>query len=169
MATRIRLKRGGRKAKAYYRIVVQDGRARRGGPELDIIGYYHPAARPEPVSEVDVHRALDWLKKGAEMSDTARSVLSKLGVLKHHHDGTMPESATASLKGGVVENKGYNAPPPQEEAPAASAAEEPEQSPTEAVAEASEPESNAAESESAPENADAAPAEADASADTEES
>lgn len=125
MATRIRLKRGGRKAKPYYRIVVQDSRARRGGPELDIIGYYHPAARPEPVSEVNVHRALDWLKKGAEMSDTARSIMSKLGVLKHYHDGTVPAESNTSLTGGVVENKGYNAPPPPtEEAPAEAAAEE---------------------------------------------
>ncbi|HDP36098.1 MAG TPA: 30S ribosomal protein S16, partial [Candidatus Hydrogenedentes bacterium] len=109
MATRIRLKRGGRKAKPYYRIVVQDARARRGGPELDIIGFYHPAARPEPVSEVNVHRALDWLKKGAEMSDTARSIMSKLGVLRHYHEGTMPEEPTCTLTGGVVVNKGYNA------------------------------------------------------------
>lgn len=115
MATRIRLKRGGRKAKPYYRIVVQDSRARRGGPELDIIGFYHPAARPEPVSEVNVHRALDWLNKGAEMSDTARSILSKLGVLQHHHNGTVPEETTATRTGGVVENKGYNAPPPPKE------------------------------------------------------
>ena len=115
MSTKIRLKRGGRKAKAYYRIVVQDSRARRGGPELDIIGFYHPAARPEPISEVNVHRALDWLKKGAEMSDTARSILSKLGVLQHHHDGTVPEETTATRTGGVIENKGYNAPPPPKE------------------------------------------------------
>ncbi|MCK5862565.1 MAG: 30S ribosomal protein S16 [Candidatus Hydrogenedentes bacterium] len=115
MSTKIRLKRGGRKSKPYYRIVVQDSRVRRDGPELEIIGFYHPAARPEPVSEVNVHRALDWLKKGAEMSDTARSILSKLGVLRHHHDGTVPEETTATLTGGVVENRGYNAPPPPEE------------------------------------------------------
>ncbi len=163
MATRIRLKRGGRKGKAYYRIVVQDARARRGGPELDIIGYYHPAARPEPISEVNVHRALDWLKKGAEMSDTARSVLSKLGVLQHHHNGTMPEETTATLKGGVVENKGYNAPPPpKEEAPEKAA-------PEEAAAEENVPEAADAEAETAPETADAAPAEANAEDETEAS
>ncbi len=115
MATKIRLKRGGRKGKPYYRIVVQDSRVRRGGPELDIIGFYHPAAQPEPVSEVNVHRALDWLKKGAEMSDTARNIMSKLGVLRHYHDGTVPEETTTSVTGGVVENKGYNAPPPPKE------------------------------------------------------
>ncbi len=133
MATRIRLKRGGRKGKPYYRIVVQDSRVRSRGRELDIIGFYHPAAQPEPMSEVDVHKALGWLRNGAQMSDTARSVMSKLGVLKHYHEGTTPEETTATLKGGVVENKGYNAPPPPvEETPEAPAAEE---APVEAVAE----------------------------------
>ncbi len=124
MATKIRLKRGGRKGKPYYRIVVQDSRTRSRGPELDIIGFYHPTARPEPVSEVNVHRALNWLRNGAEMSDTARNVMSRLGVLKHFHDGTTPEETTTALKGAVVENKGYNPPPPpKEEAPAPVAAE----------------------------------------------
>ena len=160
MATKIRLKRGGRKGKSYYRIVVQDSRVRRGGPELDIIGFYHPAARPEPVSEVNVHRALDWLKKGAQMSDTARSIMSKLGVLRYHYEGTMPEESTATLTGGVVENKGYNAPPPpKEEEPEAAA---PEQAPAdEAAAEGD----DASESE----NAEAAAETAEAEADTEAS
>jgi small subunit ribosomal protein S16 len=119
MATKIRLKRGGRKSKPYYRIVVQDSRVRSRGRELDVIGYYHPAARPEPVSEVNVHSALKWLQNGAETTDTAHSILSKLGVMKHHHDGTTPDNPIATLKGGVVENKGYNPPPPpQEEVPA---------------------------------------------------
>lgn len=137
MATRIRLKRGGRKGKPYYRIVVQDSRARNRGPELDIIGFYHPAARPEPLSEVNVHKALKWLRNGAQMSDTARSVLSKLGVLKHYHEGTTPEEAVAARKGDVVENKGYNAPPPVEEKPEAPAqAEAVEAAPAENAAEA---------------------------------
>ena len=154
MATKIRLKRGGRKAKPYYRIVVQDSRARRGGPELDSIGFYHPAARPEPVSEVDVHRALDWLKKGAEMSDTARSIMSKLGVMRHYHEGTVPEESTTSLTGGVVANKGYNAPPPPKE-----------EAPEEVAAEAAAESDDAGEAE----NADAALESAEAAADTEAS
>ena len=140
MATRIRLKRGGRKSKPYYRIVVQDSRARRGGPELDIIGFYHPAARPEPVSEVNVHRALDWLNKGAEMSDTTRSIMSKLGALRHFHDGTVPAETTTTLTGGVVENKGYNAPPPPKE-------DEPEASVEEAASEGDAAEEASAETE----------------------
>jgi small subunit ribosomal protein S16 len=118
MATVIRMKRGGSKGQPYYRIVVQDSRNRTRGRELDILGYYHPTARPEPVSEINVHRALEWLGHGAQMSDTARSVMSKLGVLKHFHDGTRPEEAVATRKGEAVVDKGYNAPPPPKEKPA---------------------------------------------------
>ena len=90
MSTAIRMRRGGRTHSPYYRIVVLDSRTRDRGPEIDIIGYYHPCARPEPVSEVDIHKALNWLRKGAKPSDTAKSVLKKLGVMKHFHDVFTP-------------------------------------------------------------------------------
>ena len=118
MATVIRMKRGGSEGQPYYRIVVQDSRTRTRGRELDILGFYHPTARPEPISEINIHRALDWLGHGAQMSDTARSVMSKLGVLKHFHDGTRPEEAVATRKGEAVVDKGYNAPPPPKAAKA---------------------------------------------------
>jgi len=118
MATVIRMKRGSSKGQPYYRIVVQDSRTRTRGRELDILGFYHPTARPEPISEINIHRALDWLGHGAQMSDTARSVMSKLGVLKHFHDGTRPEEAVATRKGEAVVDKGYNAPPPPKAAKA---------------------------------------------------
>lgn len=131
MATAIRLRRGGRTHSPYYRIVVIDSRSRDRGPEIDNLGVYHPCARPEPVSEVDVHKTLDWLQKGAQPSDTAKSVLRKLGVMKHFADGTRPEETVAVKKDGVVEDKGFNAPPPpkpeapkQEEAPAEEASAE---------------------------------------------
>ncbi len=136
MATVIRLKRGGRKKKPYYRIVVQDSRNRTRGREVEILGVYHPAARPEPLSEVNAARALEWLRRGAQPSDTVRTVFSGLGIMRHFNDGTVPEEALAQAKGGVVEDKGYNAPPPPKaeepapveepvaEAPAAEAAPE---------------------------------------------
>jgi len=117
------MKRGGRAHKPYYRLVVMDSRSRSRGPELDNLGIYHPASRPEPVSEVDAHKALDWLRKGAQVSDTAKGVLSKLGIMKHFAEGTSPEEATAQMKGGVVEDKGYNAPPPPSNKPKAQAAD----------------------------------------------
>jgi len=163
MATAIRLKRGGRTHEPYYRIVVIDSRARNRGPEVDIIGIYHPCARPKPVSEVDAHKALHWLRQGAQPTDTARSVLSKLGVMKHFHEGTTPEENVAVAQGQEVEVKGYNAPPPPK--PEAPKEAEPT-APAEAEAEvASEPaeagEATAEAGEATPEaEASAAPAEA---------
>ena len=143
MATVIRLMRGGRKKKPYYRIVVQDGRSRTRGREIDTLGVYHPTARPLPVSEVNAIKALEWLRKGATPSDTVRAVFSKLGVMKHFHDGTTPEEAVTAVKDEAVVDAGYNAPPPVEEkapeaevaeAPAAEVAEAPEAEAAEAPA-----------------------------------
>lgn len=142
MATTIRMKRGGRTHSPYYRIVVTDARTKTGGREVEVLGVYHPCARPEPVSEVNVTKALDWLNKGAQPSDTAKSVLRKLGVMKHFHDGTTPEESTATYKGGVVEDKGYTAPaPPKEDKPEpveAAAEETTEEAPAADAAEATE-------------------------------
>lgn len=123
MATVIRMQRNGRTHKPFYRIVVQDSRNRTRGRELDTLGVYQPCARPEPVSQVDARRTLEWLRKGAQPSETARNVLSKLGIMKHFHDGTMPEEATLEVKGGAVVDKGYNAPPPPKAAAETPAAE----------------------------------------------
>lgn len=81
MATAIRLRRGGRTHMPYYRIVVVDSRSRTCGPVVDVIGIYHPCARPEPIVEVDTAKALEWLARGARPSDTVRNVFSKKGIL----------------------------------------------------------------------------------------
>ncbi|MGI6138853.1 MAG: 30S ribosomal protein S16 [Candidatus Hydrogenedentales bacterium] len=158
MATVIRLKRGGRKGKPYYRIVVQDSRARIQGRDLDVLGFYHPTASPQAVTEVDTHKSLDWLGKGAQLSGTVRSIMSKTGVMQHFHEGTRPEPefSIVNIKGDVVEKKGYTPPPPPREEPvkeevAESAAEE---NPEEASAEET--------------AADDAPAEAVAESDSEQ-
>ncbi|MCC6143002.1 MAG: 30S ribosomal protein S16 [Candidatus Hydrogenedentes bacterium] len=117
MPTTIRLKRGGRTHSPYYRIVVIDSRNRNRGREVDIIGVYHPVSKPEPLTRVDVQKALEWLRKGAQPSDTARNVLARLGVMKHFHDGSTPEEPLAEFKGGVVEQKGYTPPAPPKEDP----------------------------------------------------
>ena len=91
MATTIRMKRGGRTHAPYYKVVVVDSRRRTMGRVIDEIGVYHPCARPEPRTEVDVKRALHWLHEGAEPSDTVRSVLRKKGVMKMFADGVKAE------------------------------------------------------------------------------
>ena len=81
MATRIRLKRVGRKKRPFYRIVIADQRTPRDGRTVEEIGYYDPKAAP-PVIEVNGARALAWLQKGAQPSATARSLLRASGVLQ---------------------------------------------------------------------------------------
>ncbi len=83
MATIIRLKRGGRTHDPYYRIVVMDSRERRQGKEIDIIGFYQPKARPEPITKIDKDKLNQWLKKGVKTSDTVNSLIRKMGILRN--------------------------------------------------------------------------------------
>ncbi|MCZ6915781.1 MAG: 30S ribosomal protein S16 [Gemmatimonadetes bacterium] len=79
MATRIRLRRTGRRHKPSYRIVVTEKSAPRDGRFIETIGHYNP--RTEPVTlQVDADKARDWLSRGATTSDTVRSLLKKAGV-----------------------------------------------------------------------------------------
>lgn len=85
MATRIRLTRMGTKKKPFYRVVVADQKKPRDGRALDVVGRYDPRREP-PLIEIDEAKALEWLSKGAQPSDTARSLLSKAGVLAKFDD-----------------------------------------------------------------------------------
>lgn len=80
MSVKIRLKRMGAKKKPFYRIVVADSRSPRDGRFIEEIGYYDPLKNPAEI-KVDQARAEDWLKKGAQLTDTARSLFKKAGVL----------------------------------------------------------------------------------------
>jgi small subunit ribosomal protein S16 len=80
MATRIRLRRVGRKGQAYFRIVVADSRSPRDGRFVATIGNYDPKAKPA-VIVVNAEQARAWLEKGATPTDTVRSLLKKAGVL----------------------------------------------------------------------------------------
>ena len=80
MATRIRLRRVGRKGQAYFRIVVAESTSPRDGRFVAAIGHYNPKASPA-VIDVDAEQARAWLEKGALPTDTVRSLLKKAGVL----------------------------------------------------------------------------------------
>ncbi len=80
MATRIRLRRVGRKGQAFFRIVVADSKSPRDGRFVALIGNYNPRANPA-VIDVNAEQALAWLAKGAMPTDTVRSLLKKAGVL----------------------------------------------------------------------------------------
>ena len=84
MPTRIRLQRKGKKGKPYYHLVVADQRAPRDGKYIERIGAYDPNRNPAFV-EVDRDKAMAWLQKGAQPSDTARAILSYSGVVYKNH------------------------------------------------------------------------------------
>jgi small subunit ribosomal protein S16 len=70
----------GKKKRPFYRLVVLDSRKRRDGAYLANLGYYNPFVEPHEVS-LHVDDCVEWLKKGAEVSGTARSLLKREGVL----------------------------------------------------------------------------------------
>lgn len=79
MATRIRLRRMGRKKHPTYRIVVADKAAPRDGKFIDSIGHYEPQGSPV-VIKVDREKALHWISQGAVPSETVKSLMRKAGV-----------------------------------------------------------------------------------------
>ncbi|HBC92088.1 MAG TPA: 30S ribosomal protein S16 [Pelotomaculum sp.] len=81
MAVRIRLRRMGAKKAPFYRIVVADSRSPRDGRFIEEIGYYDPLKDPAVIN-INEEKALDWLKKGAQLSETAKALFNKAGVLK---------------------------------------------------------------------------------------
>ena len=87
MAVRIRLRRMGKKKSPFYRVVVADIKSPRDGRFIEIIGTYDPRETPAQIS-IEEERALYWLGQGATPSDTARSLLSKNGIMKKFDEGT---------------------------------------------------------------------------------
>jgi len=84
MATKMRLQRFGKKVKPFYHIVIADGRAPRDGRFIEKIGTYNPVHNPAEI-DLKFEKALDWLQKGAQPTDTVKSILSLKGVLYKHH------------------------------------------------------------------------------------
>jgi len=88
MPVKIRLARHGRKGRPIYHIVVADSRAPRDGKYIEKLGLYNPNTNPATI-DLEFDKALDWLQKGAQPTDTCKSLLSTQGVLmkKHLLDG----------------------------------------------------------------------------------
>ena len=92
MAVKIRLARHGKKGAPIYHIVAADSRAPRDGKFIEKLGIYNPNTNPATI-DLKFDRALDWLLKGAQPTDTCRAILSYKGVLYKKH-----------LLGGVAKN-----------------------------------------------------------------
>jgi small subunit ribosomal protein S16 len=140
---RIRLSRVGKKKKPAYRLIVADSRSPREGAFLKIIGHYNPLTEPVTLV-VKEDEAVYWLQKGAQPSDTAAKLLTRLGVMERagkapvKYEGKQVEPAAKKAK---AEPKAAAPEAPAAEAPSADT-ESPEPAP-EAAAEAAEPEAPA--------------------------
>lgn len=111
MSVKIRLSRHGKKNFAFYHIVVADSRAPRDGRFIELIGSYNPNSNPATII-LDADKALDWMNKGAQPTDTCKRILSYKGVLlkKHLLEGVKKgaltvEQAEAKLNAWVAEKE----------------------------------------------------------------
>ncbi|MEO9003108.1 MAG: 30S ribosomal protein S16 [Ginsengibacter sp.] len=84
MAVKMRLQRHGSKKRPFYFIVVADSRSPRDGKFIQKLGSYNPLTVPASI-QVDRQKALEWLHKGAQPTDTVRRILSFKGVLYLKH------------------------------------------------------------------------------------
>ena len=93
MPVKIRLQRHGKKGKPFYWVVAADARAKRDGRYLEKLGTYNPNSNPATV-DLNIDHTVSWLEKGAQPTDTARTLLSYKGVmLKHHLNGGVRKGA----------------------------------------------------------------------------
>jgi small subunit ribosomal protein S16 len=138
---RIRLTRVGKKKQPAYRLIVTDSRSPRDGAFLKIIGHYNP--RTEPVTlVVQEEEAVQWLEKGAQPSETAAKLLTRIGVMERA--GRPP-----------VKYVGKDVPAAPKKEP--KAAEEPKAAPPAAAAKTEEPAPAESEAEAAAEPQEEAP------------
>ena len=80
MSVKIRLNRMGAKKNPFYRIVVADSRAPRDGRFIEIVGNYDSTQEPAVIN-VDEEKVLEWMNKGAQPTDTVKSLLSRQGIM----------------------------------------------------------------------------------------
>ena len=81
MAVKIRLRRMGAKKSPFYRVVVADSRSPRDGRFIETLGHYDSTTQPATI-KIDEDKAIEWLKKGAQPTDTVKDLFSKAGILK---------------------------------------------------------------------------------------
>lgn len=105
MAVKIRLARHGKKGFAFYHIVAADSRAPRDGKFIEKLGTYNPNTNPATI-DLNFEKALDWLEKGAQPTDTCRAILSYKGVMyKKHLLGGVAKGALTETDAEVKFNK----------------------------------------------------------------
>lgn len=83
MSVKLRLVRMGKKRQPTYRIVAADSRSPRDGRFIDLVGFYAPREEPSVV-QVDREKALAWLARGAQPTETVRKLLAISGTWAEH-------------------------------------------------------------------------------------
>lgn len=81
MAVKIRLRRMGAKKKPFYRVVVADSRSPRDGKSIEEIGTFNPMVEENQV-KINEEKAIEWLKNGAQPTDTVKAIFKKHGILE---------------------------------------------------------------------------------------
>lgn len=79
MAVKMRLARAGMKKKPYYQIVIADERCKRDGRFIEKVGSYDPNQDPAAF-KFEESKALEWLAKGVQATDTVKQILKKAGI-----------------------------------------------------------------------------------------
>ena len=115
MAVSIRLRREGAKNRPYYKVVVADSRSPRDGKFIEILGTYDPK-KPDHNSTLKLDRIDHWISKGAQPSDTVRSLIKK-------NKKNAPSAERAAEAPAAPSEEPSPAPPAAEEPAAAPAAE----------------------------------------------
>lgn len=95
MAVKIRLRRMGTKKVPFYRVVVADERTARDGRFVESLGTYDPARREGGGLKIDAEKALSWLRKGAQPTDTVRSLLRTVGVMRQYAESRAKAAAAS--------------------------------------------------------------------------
>ena len=81
MAVKIRLRRMGANKAPFYRVIVADSRAPRDGKCIEEIGTFDPMKTPAIVN-IDAEKAQQWIKNGAQPTDTVKALLKQNGIIK---------------------------------------------------------------------------------------
>jgi small subunit ribosomal protein S16 len=130
---RIRLTRVGKKKQPAYRLIVTDSRSPRDGAFLKIIGHYNPLTEPVTLV-VKEDEAVHWLEKGAQPSETAAKLLTRIGVMERAGRAPVRYIGKDVPAAPKKEPRAEAAPPiskPKAEAPATAPDETPAEAPSE--------------------------------------
>jgi small subunit ribosomal protein S16 len=117
MAVAIRLRREGALNRPYFKVVVTDKRSPRDGKFIEIVGTYDPKKAGQN-STLKLDRIEHWISKGAQPSDTVRSLIKKI----KNPEAAAKKEAAAAAKKAAIAAKPAPAPAPVETGPAAAPA-----------------------------------------------